>query len=109
MKLLNGAEIMENDALEIKIAAKIKALRLERDLSLNQLGKLCGISAQRVFELEAGKKIPRLNTLIKVADGLGISVFDIIYEPLCQIEKSDANLHVCENWKTCPGFKPAIK
>jgi transcriptional regulator with XRE-family HTH domain len=91
---------MEELSLEVKIAKKINELRTEKELSMRQLGELCGITAQRIYELEIGKKIPRLNTLVKIADGLGVSVFDILDEPLGRHTKS------CANSATCPYFKP---
>jgi transcriptional regulator with XRE-family HTH domain len=88
---------MDDTSLEIKIARKIRELRTVKGLSMSQLGKLCGITAQRVNELELGNKIPRLNTLIKVADGLGISIFDILDEPLGRDD-------ICANVANCPYF-----
>ena len=88
---------MDDTSLEIKIANKIKKLRTAKGLSMSQLGKLCGITAQRVNALELGNKIPRLNTLIKVADGLGISIFDILDEPLGRDD-------ICANAANCPYF-----
>lgn len=91
---------MDSENLEAKIAHKIKELRIERNLSLAQLGKLCAITSQRVYELELGNKVPRLTTLIKIADGLGISIFDILDEPLGR------KCSPCANSSTCPFFKP---
>lgn len=73
---------MGSENLEIKIGRKIKEIRLSRGLLQKELGALAGITTQRIHSLEIGEMLPRLTTLVKIAEGLGISVFDILDEPL---------------------------
>jgi transcriptional regulator with XRE-family HTH domain len=91
---------MGNVSLELALANKIKELRTANGLSMSELGKLCGLTSQRIYELEQGNKIPRLTTLIKIATGLKVSVFEILDEPLGRTCKA------CANSSTCPFFKP---
>jgi transcriptional regulator with XRE-family HTH domain len=91
--------------LEAALAKKICEIRNAKNLSMAQLGKLCGITAQRVYELELGKKVPRLTTLIKIADGLGVSIFDIIDEPLGR-KKVNYLKPPCANSRVCPFYQP---
>lgn len=101
---------MYDNELQIEIAKRLRKLREASGLSMYQLGAKCGISAQRINDLEHGKLVPRLTTLMKVADGLEISVFDILDEPLGR--NYDAEVYnpnfvkPCENAKICPFFKP---
>lgn len=104
---------MDDNELQIEIAKRLRQLREASGLSMYQLGVKCGISAQRINDLEHGKLVPRLTTLMKVADGLEISVFDILDEPLGR--NYDAEVYnpnfvkPCENAKICPFFKPDDK
>lgn len=101
---------MDEKELQTEIAKKLRQLRESSGLSMHQLGVKCGISAQRVNDLEHGKLVPKLATLMKIADGLEISVFDILDEPLGR--NYDAEVYnpnfvkPCENAKICPFFKP---
>lgn len=91
---------MDNEGLDIKIGRKVKELRLQRGLSQKRFGELFGLTAQRIHSIEVGEKFPRLTTLVKIANGLGISVFEILDEPLGRTCKA------CANSPTCPFFKP---
>jgi transcriptional regulator with XRE-family HTH domain len=91
---------MDGKGLNVEIGHKIKEIRLSRGLSQKMLGELAGITTQRVHSLEIGEMLPRLTTLVKIAEGLGISVFDILDEPLGRRCKA------CANSPTCPFFKP---
>lgn len=91
---------VKEESLDIKIGHKIKELRLQRDLSQERFGEIFGMTAQRIHSIEAGEKFPRLTTLVKIADGLGISVFEILDEPLGR------KCTACANSPTCPFFKP---
>lgn len=84
----------------VKIGRKIKEIRLSRGLSQKELGALAGITMQRVHSLEIGEMLPRLTTLVKIAEGLDISVFEMLDEPLGRTCKA------CANSPTCPFFKP---
>ena len=53
----------------------VKRLRLLSGLTQKQLASEAGVALNTVKNLESGKlKNPTLNTLIKIADALGISV-----------------------------------
>ena len=95
--------MMDESALKAAFAKQIKTLRNARGLSMNALARLCGITAQRVYELELGEKVPRITTLIKIASGLGVSIFDIIDEPLGR------DALPCAMAKRCPFYKPVKK
>ena len=53
----------------------VKRLRLLSGLTQKQLASEAGVALNTVKNLESGKlKNPTLNTLIKIADALGVSV-----------------------------------
>ncbi len=54
------------------IAANLKRLRLERNLSLGQLSEFCDISKVMLSQIEKGDTNPTINTLWKIANGLKV-------------------------------------
>ncbi len=65
---------------------KIKQIRTEKDLSLFGLSKLSGLSKSYLNEIEKGKKYPKTDKIIKLAETLGVP-----YDQLVSL-KLDKNL-----------------
>lgn len=65
---------------------KIKQIRTERDLSLFGLSKLSGLSKSYLNEIEKGKKYPKTDKIIKLAE-----TFEVPYDQLVSL-KLDKNL-----------------
>ena len=61
-----------------KLGAKIKKLRDEKNLDQKAFALDCEISRTQLHMIENGKTNPRLLTLMKVANTLGISVSKLI-------------------------------
>lgn len=60
------------------LAGRIKELRLERNVSQEELAHRSGLSRTGMGFLETGKRWPRLDTLMSVAEGLNISVDELL-------------------------------
>jgi transcriptional regulator with XRE-family HTH domain len=56
-----------------KISQKIKELRNENGYTQNSLAQEVGVSARSIFGYEAGEKVPRPGTVVKLAKALGVS------------------------------------
>jgi len=65
---------------------KIKQIRTEKDLSLFGLSKLSGLSKSYLNEIEKGKKYPKTDKIIKLAE-----TFDVPYDRLVSLQL-DKNL-----------------
>lgn len=63
------------------IAVNLKALRQERGLTLGQLSKLSEISKGMLSEMEKGESNPTINTIWKLANGLGVPYTRLLEEP----------------------------
>jgi transcriptional regulator with XRE-family HTH domain len=57
-----------------KLGAKIKRLREAKDMDQKSFAFECEIGRTQLYMIENGKTNPRLLTLMKIADGLGISI-----------------------------------
>jgi transcriptional regulator with XRE-family HTH domain len=56
------------------IGPKVRALRLERGLTLQQLAQAADVSTASVHKVERGDMVPTVTTLLKIAGALGAPV-----------------------------------
>jgi len=56
------------------IGPKVRALRLERGLTLQQLALAADVSTASVHKVERGDMVPTVTTLLKIAGALGVPV-----------------------------------
>lgn len=59
------------------IGSQIRNHRKKAGLSQKELGKKLGVSQQHIAQYENGKRIPKLETLIKISEALDCEVSDI--------------------------------
>ena len=82
---LRGAPIPSGDevgAAEMagRVAEHLHAQRKRRDMSLDQLAQLTGVSRAALWQIETRKSNPTIGVLWKIAAGLGIPFADLIGE-----------------------------
>lgn len=61
-----------------KLGAKIKQLREEKEIDQKSFAFDCEIGRTQLYMIEKGRTNPRLLTLMKIADGLGISISELL-------------------------------
>lgn len=61
-----------------KLGDRIKKLREAKDVDQKSFAFDCEIGRTQLYMIENGKTNPRLLTLMKIADGLEISVSDLL-------------------------------
>ena len=61
-----------------KLGAKIKQLREEKGIDQKSFAFDCEIGRTQLYMIENGKTNPRLLTLMKIANGLEISIGDLL-------------------------------
>ncbi|EFB70792.1 RapGH repressor [Providencia rustigianii] len=66
-----------SNKINIKIGQKIRLLRQARNLSLNELSQLSGISKAALSKLESGDSNPRIDTLESIAAALRFPLSDL--------------------------------
>jgi len=57
-----------------RFGLNLRRSRRRGDLSQEELGSLVGITRQAVGQLELGRRLPRIDTIVKLAAGTGISI-----------------------------------
>ncbi len=64
--------------VNIKFAKRLKALRLEKQLSQEEFASLCKIDRTYIGRLERLERKPSLEIIQKIADGLGIELTELL-------------------------------
>ncbi len=57
---------------------RLRELRIARDLSQYALADLCGSHKPFISELERGVKVPSLTMILRLAEALDCSVYDLV-------------------------------
>lgn len=60
----------------IRFGRKVASLRVERGLSQKELADACGLNRTYIGTIERAEKSATVNTIVKLAEGLGISPRD---------------------------------
>jgi len=61
-----------------KLARNLTRCRRDARLSQEELAKRAGLNRTQVSHLENGKRVPRLDTLVKLAGGLGVEPEELL-------------------------------
>ena len=61
---------------------KLKEVRLEQRYKLKDIAEVAGVSIQAVHQWESGETQPPIDKLLKVARFYGVTVDELIGEPL---------------------------
>ena len=70
---------MENSLPEVKrmLGRRIRALRLSRGMTQEQLGEISDTNYKYLGSIERGERNPSLDNLARIAGGLGISLAEL--------------------------------
>jgi transcriptional regulator with XRE-family HTH domain len=61
------------DAIRTQLSHNLRTIREGAGLSQEQLADKCGLDRTEISLLECGKRLPRLDTLVLLSRGLGLS------------------------------------
>lgn len=60
--------------MENEIGKRIRKIRTEKNMTQNQLAKICDISLSALNKYERNERIPKIDTLEKIAEGLEVQL-----------------------------------
>jgi transcriptional regulator with XRE-family HTH domain len=63
---------------EVSIGERLRAIRFERKLTLQEASKLCGVGLSTLSKIETGQAAPAYGTLKRIAEGLELSFEEMI-------------------------------
>lgn len=70
---------MEEKTIQEKIALNIRLYRMRKGLKQEQLAELLDMSQQHISLLEKAQAMPKITTLMKLADVFGVKVDDLLH------------------------------
>ena len=68
------------------VSTNLRSIREARNLSLDQLSELTGVSKSMLRQVETGKSTPTIATIWKIANGLRLSFTSLLHKPLVEAE-----------------------
>jgi transcriptional regulator with XRE-family HTH domain len=106
-----GDEIGAAD-LARRVAENLRSQRKRRDLSLDELTRLTGVSRAALSQIETRKTNPTIGVLWKIASGLGIPFADLVGESQLGIsvqrrEETQVLLSLDKKFESRPLMPPA--
>lgn len=60
------------------LGENLRAARVERELTQEQVSELSGVQTGEISRIETGKRDPQVSTLLKIARGLGVSPGELV-------------------------------
>jgi transcriptional regulator with XRE-family HTH domain len=64
----------EHEAISIDVAHRLRQLRESEQISMRELARRSGLSANALSMIERGRVSPSVSTLYKIAEALGVSI-----------------------------------
>ena len=69
---------MQEEYIKLIFGLKLKQIRTSKDLSLFKLSKLTGLSKSYLNEMEKGKKYPKTDKIVLLAEALEVSYDELV-------------------------------
>ena len=89
------------------IGMRVKQYRLERNYSQEELARKVFSSREHISRIEAGEKLPGLETIVLIANALGASVNDLLTDDLTVLT-SDSQKFYYEVFFDCNSMERTI-
>ena len=74
LELAAGVHAEPDDLIGQRVAHNLLRLRGKRNLSLDALARISGVSRAMLAQIESGRSVPSIKVLCKIAQGLKVSV-----------------------------------
>jgi transcriptional regulator with XRE-family HTH domain len=74
-----------------EIAGVVRARRREQGLRQEELAIAAGVSTKTLHNLEAGMSNPRIDTLLRIFQGLGLALEIVARAPTGRIRRADGD------------------
>lgn len=78
---------IKQQAICTQVIKLLREERLRRGISKYALSAECGLAQQTISYMERGLRQPSFETVLRVADGLGVNLEDILKEARAHVSK----------------------
>lgn len=76
----------------VKVGSVVKKMRIDRNISGNQLAKLTGISQANIYLIENNKTVPTLKVINKICDTMGVTLPEFFSERRTKVSEKNREL-----------------
>jgi transcriptional regulator with XRE-family HTH domain len=73
-----GRPVLSPPEIVARVAASLRAVRRERELSQHDLGDLAGVTASAISQVERAERGLSLATLVRLSGALGVTIDDLV-------------------------------
>src|SRR3954452_18820062 len=88
--------------METWLPRKLRLLRVRQGLTLVEAAKKTGVTRVTLSELERGHREPVAPTLVKIADGYGVPVEELLGEPVAPLGEAPEERRGADGRKDLP-------
>ena len=74
---MEKGRVVDYDIIKM-FGERIRAVRLEKNMTQNELSERCGIAPYYLSRIETGQLNVRMETLFAIAKGLGVNVAELV-------------------------------
>ena len=78
----------EREEIIARLTELIQAERLRQKLSLNEVATRSGLSHTMVMRVEKRERLPTIDTLLRIADALGIDLSAVLKRAIGSVKRS---------------------
>lgn len=87
---------LNTDNIRLVFGLKLKQLRLDKSMSLTELSQKSGLSMSYINEIEKGKKYPKSDKIVSLAEAMGVDYDTLVslklnkkLEPISELLRSN--------------------
>lgn len=73
---------LNTDNIRLVFGLKLKQLRLDKGMSLTELAQKSGLSMSYINEIEKGKKYPKSDKIVALAEAMGSIMIHLFHSSL---------------------------
>ncbi len=78
---------IKQHALCVQVIKLLREERIRRKLSMYELSAQCGLAQQTISYMERGLRQPSFETILRIADGIGIDLEDMLRKARVTVSK----------------------
>lgn len=78
--------------IDDNIAINLKRIRKEKNMSLDMVAELTGVSKSMLGQIERGESNPTIGTISRIVEGIQISYEDLLYRKESQAQVIDKGM-----------------
>lgn len=71
---------MEKDIKLVLLGKRIREIRIQKEMTQSEIAERSGVASNYIAMLERGERNPTYLTLLKIAEGFGMNICELVKE-----------------------------